>query len=88
LDELGLSETVDKRTKAAGGRVQRFGETIYAGIGLVDQLLVTLFRDNRRSNHDRDVGQAGLGDVAEFIENILTQHVNSATTKVCRVEAT
>ena len=43
----------------------------YVGIRLVDQLLVILLGDNRRANQDGNVGEAGVGDVAKFIEDIL-----------------
>ena len=43
----------------------------YVGIRLVDQLLVALLGDHRRANQDGNIGEAGVGNVAEFIEDIL-----------------
>lgn len=51
--------------------VIRYLHKTYVGIRLIDKLLFSLIGDNRGADHDRDVGQAGVGDVIELVEDIL-----------------
>jgi hypothetical protein len=46
------------------------------GISLVDKLLVVQLSDDRRPNHDRDVGQARIRNVTELIEDVLNNRIS------------
>jgi hypothetical protein len=78
LDELGLSG----KWKSRRGKAQRQNRgSAYVGIRLVNQLLVALLGDDRGPDHDRDIGEASVGDVTEFVEDILAMTVRHTVKK-------